>query len=193
MRLIVNYFKANTANRQAEIDNCLINNFKVFEDIEVIVDDYSCKLPININPKYIHYRPTFDVLFSYAKAGKWNVFCNSDIYFDETIHLIKHYNIVTFFALSRWDVNGNSTDLLNSRDAQDSWAFFGESRIKNAKFYQGVPGCDNKLAYLAEDSGYDVVNPAKTIKSYHLHESKARDYNASMRVPEPYKLIYPHE
>jgi len=57
--------------------------------------------------------------------------------------------------------------------------------VEGANFTQGVPGCDNKIAYLLQEAGYVVTNPSTTIKTYHLHLSGIRHYNAKYRVPRP--------
>ena len=45
----------------------------------------------------------------------------------------------------------------------------------------GVPACDNRFAYELTKSGYNVLNPAYTIKSYHLHFSN-RNYTEKDRL-----------
>ena len=38
-------------------------------------------------------------------------------------------------------------------------------------------GCDNRIAYIFYDNGYNVINNTTNIKTYHLHNTQIRDYN----------------
>ena len=86
---------------------------------------------------------------------------------------------------------------MNRADSQDVWAFYGAvPKIEGADFFVGgVAGCDNRIAKLLEDSGYNVVNPSIDIKTYHLHETGVRNYieNGKIKetIPPPYKLVPP--
>ena len=101
-------------------------------------------------------------------------------------------------ALSRWDITDNGPELWDHRDSQDVWVFYGRPVILGASFHLGIPGCDNRIAKVIEDAGYTVINPSKTIRSYHLHASGFRTYGtgrggAKMEsIPGPYKFIQPH-
>jgi hypothetical protein len=196
INLITSYFKSENTERQAELDTCLRRNIdnKSFDSLTVLIDQYPMKLDGNCNMVYIHERPTFDAFFHFAKPNQWNVVCNSDIYFDETIRLLNGRGKSEFLALCRYDVLKNGeVKFLNRRDAQDAWCFFGKPKDKlKAMFYQGVPGCDNVLARIAKQSGYTVLNPSLTIKCYHLHNSNERSYTQHDKLPPPYELITPH-
>jgi hypothetical protein len=196
IHLITSYFTARDSARKAELDECIRRNIdaRVFDTITILVNEYPSKLYEGCNMVYIHDRPTFDAFFSFAKPDGWNVICNTDIYFDETIKLLEKRGKNDFLALARWDVDKNGdAKLLNLRDAQDAWCFFGKPKPElKANFYQGVPGCDNVLARIAKQAKYTLTNPAKTIKCYHLHNSGARTYTEKDKLPPPYELIYPH-
>lgn len=196
INLITSYFIDKNPERQKEIDECFRRNIegKLFDSIHILADDLIKPFNGSIF-HYIHSRPTFDAFFHFAKPNCWNVICNSDIYFDQTIKLIESRNTNEFIALSRYDIqNDGSAKLLNQRDAQDVWAFYGlPNKRLIAPFYQGIPGCDNALAAIADKAGYALTNPALTIKAYHLHLTNVRNYSTNYRVPEPYKFIYPHK
>lgn len=55
-----------------------------------------------------------------------------------------------------------------------------------------VHNCDNAIANRLENAGYNVLNPSKDIRTFHLHNSGIRNYTSKDRVPPPYKLIHPH-
>lgn len=124
-------------------------------------------------------RPTFTQLFALCQPGMVNVIANSDIYFDGMgIERLAScdFGAKTCLAISRWDVKADgSTELWDHRDSQDAWVFYDRPDIA-ADFPMGTGGCDNHLLHLIEQAGYKVINPAKTIKAYHLHLVDYRSY-----------------
>jgi hypothetical protein len=101
-------------------------------------------------------------------------------------------------ALSRWEIQNlekNISTHFDRDDSQDTWIFLGSvNNINLADFTLGVCGCDNKIAYLLGENGYYVINPSKTLKTYHLHLTNVRNYlnvvgEATERIPPHYKLI----
>lgn len=152
-------------------------------------------------------RPTFSELFELCEADTINVVANSDLYYGpEFVKLLKK-NPPTpkmCYALSRWDVDTTgSATLWNNHDSQDSFIFQGKPLI-DAPFTQGRGGCDNRLVWLLEEAGYTVLNPSKTLKSYHLHLVDYRSYITGEkgpgrggqkvdRIPGPYGFAKPCE
>lgn len=200
INLFIPYYVDKSEARQAELITCLQNNLNnKAVRVHIIVDspfidpvDFGLTTRVTL----IHYRPTynamFDIINSITGPDDWNVLINSDIYTDYTIELLNNYDSNDFIALARWDVDkAGNPKLLDRWDAQDAWAFKGKTRKMNADFFQGIAGCDNAIADRAEKAGYRVLNPSKTIKIYHLHNSGVRNYNPSNRIPGPYKLIHP--
>lgn len=206
INLFVPYYVDKVASRRVELKTCLLKNLlgghvrvhliiddpNTLEELKQEVIDH--KIPV----LFIHYRPTynavFDLINSVTGDNDWNVLINSDIYVDETIKLLEKYNSNDFIALARWDVdNGGNAKHYNTWDSQDTWCFKGTARKMDADFFQGVAGCDNAIAERAHRARYNVLNPSKTIKTYHLHNSGIRNYNPSAKVPQPYKMITPHE
>jgi hypothetical protein len=200
INLFIPYYVDKVPARQDEIDKCIRNNRSnaSVDRIFIIHDGFPLPAINDVTYCLIHYRPTynamFDIINSVTGPDDWNVLINSDIYTDETIGLLNKYTHNDFIALARWDVdkNGNIKHH-NTWDSQDTWAFKGKARKMNADFFQGIAGCDNAIANRAHVAGYNVLNPSKTIKTYHLHNSGVRNYNPSNRVPQPYKMITPHE
>jgi hypothetical protein len=125
-----------------------------------------------------------------------NIIANTDIYFDEyNIGLIKaSITDNECYALSRWDIQlGGDSVHHCSRDSQDVWIFKGSIRNIKSDFQLGRAGIDNRIAHEISEAGYEVINPSKTIKSYHLHITGIRNYRRveSETIPKPYKLIQP--
>jgi hypothetical protein len=207
--LITSYYNSNNEERQKELDLCLQKNIennyiekiyllndKIYglsflpEDkrkekiIQIIVDD---------NNKN---RLGFDYAISFINTnlhGKKCILSNSDIYFDDTLKELINYNLNNVFcAITRYEnnilYNPNRRDLSSS---QDTWIFLSPLKLNlnNCKFKFGHPGCDNRIAYLAKQSNYQVINPAKTIKTHHLHKISFRKYNENDRVKGDYHFI----
>lgn len=156
-------------------------------------------------------RPTFNDFFNemneptYSKSI--NILCNSDIFFlgisematSIALNVVANYLDKVCFALSRWDyVNDNDFHHFCRADSQDTWIFFGNPQLtlKDIDFTMGVAGCDNRLAHELKQAGYNVLNPSKTIKSFHYHNSGIRNYlvggEVIERIPPPYLLVEPY-
>lgn len=163
-------------------------------------------------------RPTFSELFRMCKPDRVNVILNSDIYMERLAHFPQPGEV---WALSRYDIDPTGAAVLwNHRDSQDSYIVLGgpheidahtvlarldgESGMIERPFTQGIAGCDNKLMHVLREAGYKVTNPAKTIKTYHLHLSKYRSYvdgahgdgrggKKLERIQPPYAFEAPHE
>lgn len=200
--LVTTYYNDRIKERDSEYQTCIRANIKNKEiDSVVILVEKGTVLPFN-HPKLIwewqEKRPTYNDFFNIANKYKYglSIIANTDIYFDEyNIALVKvAIKENECYALSRWDVQlgGDSTHHC-SRDSQDVWIFKGKIRNIQGGFYCGVCGCDNRIAHEISEAGYDVINPSKTIKSYHLHITGVRNYRRveSEVVPKPYKLITP--
>lgn len=152
--------------------------------------------------KFLHLSswPTYNECFAITRARGKNIYviANSDIFFDETLALVKKYSETILdskvcFALSRWDLLENEISHYNHADSQDAWIFFDAvPEIPGADFrLGGQAGCDNKIAYLLEQCGYQVINPSLSIKAIHAHQSGVRTNPVVYfdRLPPPYKLI----
>jgi hypothetical protein len=75
----------------------------------------------------------------------------------------------------------------HSGDSQDCWIFRGTlSPEMWLEFPLGKPGSDSRLAYEFQKAGFRILNPASSIRLYHYHRSKKRNYSEADRVPPPY-------
>ena len=203
MILITTYYDSDNLYRNNEIIQCLINNnnnkhikriyllndkiypLDFLQDdskiIQIIVD--------NDNKK----RLGFDYAFSFINStliGQKCILANSDIFFDNSLSNLEHFNLNNYFlSLSRYeDINKTQ---LSQAWSQDTWIFNSPCRIdKNlCKFKFGTLGCDSKLNYLAYKENYNIVNPSKTIFSFHLHASNVRTYDKEYRIDKPHIWI----
>lgn len=213
--LFTTYYQAKNPERQAEYDFC-INKNKVAnidriyllvenkDDMEAALDEHGVEV-INIQK-----RPTFRDFFDFIDTEEFydsiNIVANTDIFFlnmqeiDRNLHRLQRGK--TCFALSRHEFHLNRPSHLHDHpDTQDTWIFNGReklSEVKNVDFTMGIAGCDNRLAYELTQAGLDVLNPSRTIKTFHFHDTAIRSNANSfgeqiLRIPPPYHLLPPTE
>lgn len=182
IRLFYNHYTDKNPNRANEINFCLQKNL-ANPHMTVVVVDSSTK-------------PTYDFFFQKINEvtgpDDINIICNSDIFFDDSIKHAEQIKHKELYALLRWEwVHAGHIKLYERPDSQDTWIVKG--KIENVKggFNLGVRGCDNRIAAEFLNAGYEVINPAKTIKTYHVHNSGIRNYSSSDVVPPPYHTIMP--
>lgn len=152
----------------------------------------------------INKRPSFNDFFEEMGNEKYkdsiNILSNTDIFFDSnSLEAIEHYfeNSIsnTCIALSRWDYYPDGSAVHYDRaDSQDTWCFIGNPKIRTSTEYtMGEAGCDNRLAFEINEANYNIVNPSKSIKSYHYHNTNVRNYIVNgeviKRVSPPYLLL----
>lgn len=197
------YYEPN-AVRAAEYQQCLSNNLQHPLIDEVCVLDESCGwLPAHarIRVRTITGRPRYADFFKWANelatAQDISIIGNSDIYFDDTLRLLSRgLGVRTCVALSRWDVlPAGNFQLFDRNDSQDVWAFLGPVEGVISDFFLGVPRCDNRILHELRAAGYQVINPAFTIRALHLHAGVRVEYPevpAGPYVPGPYAYLFPH-
>lgn len=184
INLIIQYYKCSKEARQEEIDICLINNLNnefisiVHLLTEELYDLSQFPHQEKIKQTVIGERLTFESAFQYANRHDENqiwVLSNADIYFDESLGCLNDAKLDdTAFALTRHDVQEDGTFKLVApafaHGSQDAWAFKTPIALDNlyAKFYLGIPGCDNRIAHELISAGYKVINPSNKIIIYHL-------------------------
>jgi SAM-dependent methyltransferase len=181
IRLFYNYYVDENPQRRKEIDFCLKQNINN-PLIDIIV------LESEINPTFDFFIEKINLL---SGENDINIICNSDIFLDNTIQLVKNINKKEFYALSRYDWNNNSSSFFDMANSQDTWIFRGKVDNVNANFQLGKLGCDNRIAHEFKMAGYTVTNPSKSIKTYHVHNSNIRRYTENERINGTYLFIKP--
>lgn len=194
------YYRANSDERQDELNFCLKKNLEC-KSLERIVLLCEGEIIPNIKSNNIcivkiEKRPTYRDIFNYAKTFNsqgYNIFINSDIFItDEAIEGIRQripkYS-KNFLALTRWNWHNGTPEMNEGWDSQDTWAWFGvvPDSIK-ADFGYGVGGCDNSIAHHLSKH-YHIMNPSLSVKTYHVHASGERTYTGKDRIPPPYKVL----
>lgn len=199
--LYTSVYNDKNKDRQKELMQCLVNNVNsninkivLFKEKKDILEKNNIFNHIKILIVDIDKRPTFKSVFDYINnqnpsINDISIVANSDIYFDnENIEKLKKYNLTNrVLALTRWDIQDNNSSLfMNREDSQDTWIFNGKIKNLNySDFHFGILGCDNRIAYELKESGYEVLNIGKDLKTYHLHLSNIRNYSND-RIPIPY-------
>lgn len=224
LNLIVQYYKCDDEARQQEIDVCLSKNLsnELISSIhllsEQLYDLSRFQYHEKIKQTVIGERLTFETAFHYANEHHENqiwILCNADIYFDSSLSNLDDAKLdVAVFALTRHDIQKDGTlkmvDPAFSHGCQDAWIFKTPISLDKlfAKFYLGIPGCDNRIAYELITAGYKIINPSNKIIVSHLdltrdtniferNKEYARlmnedNYNRGLSVPPPYQYhLYP--
>lgn len=201
IRLITLSYDAKNAARQAELQECLQRNLANPHLGQVLLWKESGKTPAaptGLGSKLAllekNHAPTFDELFALANAvcdrDDVALIANSDVWFDDTAALIESIRPNQFFALLRWEEDGKLFSTPNGQprpDSQDAWIFRAPIRPVGAPFGLGLPRNDNALAYRLWKLGFDLRNPAKTIRIHHLHASAVRSYGSTkFCIPPPW-------
>lgn len=212
--LITSLYHEKQANRVQEYITCLERNLN-HPDIELIHVFYD--VLGDENPKSgplwdfltthdriviedVHGRPTFGNCFTAANelyAGKAVMISNADIYFNETLHLIKTLDLTNIFlALTRWNVTakGGLAPFTGRRGSQyhgsqDTWIFQSPIAMNGDGIQIGMSHCDIYISYRALMSGFGVYNPCQSIQCCHLHLSNVRNYPSIGGPKKPFGLV----
>jgi hypothetical protein len=180
IRLLYNYYEDKNPARKKEIDFCLQKNLEN-PYINVVIIEGAEK------PTYTSF---FNKINELTGPDDINIICNSDIFLDETIQLTSKLEPHKAFALSRWEyVNANNIKLFERADSQDTWIIRGPATNIIGNFTLGLAGCDNRIAHELKDAGYQPTNPAKSIKTYHVHNSNVRNYSRNNTIHGKYLTI----
>jgi hypothetical protein len=180
IRLLFNYYEDRNNARKKEIDFCLRMNLA----------NPLMKVIILETPGKPQYKQMFDFVNKITGPEDINIIANSDIFFDESIGLTCKMNLNECWALSRWDwYNENSIQFFDRSDSQDCWIFKGPIKPINSTFTLGTLGCDNRIAHDIHQAGYNISNPSRSVKTYHVHNSAVRNYRKTDVVPKPYLTI----
>lgn len=76
------------------------------------------------------------------------------------------------------------TDITGS---QDTWIFQSPiKKLESSAIKVGTIACDNRIAFIAQQEGLEVINPCKTIQCCHLHLSQVRHYR---RFKPPWRKV----
>lgn len=207
IHLYTTFYPEKNKNRFQELLTCLKNNLGNKEIKSITVFNEGGDLSVfdisKLNIISITTRPTYQDFFNHInQKGLENdihIIANTDIYFDNHIAVLKHLHLDNkVLTLARWDTTeAKQPKLYNHNDSQDVWIFKGEIKPNlKSNFPLGVPRCDNRLLYELQQARYHVLNPAFSIKAFHIHKGqRALVYTENdniYKIPPPYRYKYPH-
>ncbi|MBU1013816.1 MAG: hypothetical protein KKG99_12490, partial [Bacteroidetes bacterium] len=182
--------------RNPEISQCHIVYDQASDDAEnLTLHEIRNKKGVTI--EMAKTRPSFSKLFNIARNEYSNhriIICNSDIYFDKTLALLKPEKFSrTIFCFSRKNDQGdhksynpitNSAGLPNNLSA-DAWMFF--SSIPDdfyADYGLGTMYSDSFLNNELLQKKYSIINPCHDINVFHLQNegSESQQNNTAKRA-----------
>lgn len=197
MTILCEYWNDSCAARQHEMRTAVLNNCALhFVDRVVLFLAHGCEGVRH--PKVVRMcedRPTYKRIFD--AAGEWPGVCavlNTDIFFDLSAeaHLRPECLAGRAYALTRWDMqqDGSATQF-RTGGSYDAYVFMSPLVLhtKDSDFTPGINGCDAKLAGALKNTGLSVVNPANTVKAFHLHLSGKRNYDGNERIYGNYHVV----
>jgi hypothetical protein len=194
---ITQFFKHGKSDRASEIRKCLRENAssRLIDKILLLNESpQTFTKSDKIQEEVIGHRLTYQDVFERIYDIPDNtivVFANADIFIDDnSFKELWHLNLEDkFLALLRYDLptGGELADakIFGPRaDSQDTWIVRSDDIKKRDRstwekmdFQFGKMGCDNALALEIMRAKFLVVNPAQTIKTYHVHGSEIRNYS----------------
>ena len=208
--LFTQYYEPKNLERKEEIDFCLQSNInnnlinKIFLFGEKQYDFSKFKnfdkkvIFINIEER-LSFREVFNFANKKYKEDNLNnifILSNSDIHFDSSLKNLLNYNLDNkFLCLSRIDKEENNKYIYcpETKYSQDTWIWNKEIKLnkkKTKKFKHfnddgiklGVMGCDNYMAYMMNDLGYQVLNSCKLINTFHKHKNDFREWRGKGKI-----------
>lgn len=205
--LVQQYFRPSDPKRAAEIDECLLRNMMLPEIDKIVLFDETpdnnlpafAKASSRIEHYYLGHRMMYYDFFEYTskrpEPAIW-LLANSDIYFTPSIRMLRRVDLKNVFGcLLRWERldNGKLEQHRHGR-SQDVW--FIQTPISftptpNMKFYLGKLGCDNAIATILKEKGYNLANPSNSIITVHVHTSNVRTWTTSDRIKYNYTFVPP--
>jgi hypothetical protein len=206
MHLLVGYYEDSNPQRQQEYLECLRRNaaHDSITRIAVFIEDASTLSALRRNdPVFGHEkirliphrrRLTYSHLFGYANevlAGCGVIVANADIFFDETLALLEDVPLSgRLLCLSRWDEVAEGQPVhFDQPNSQDAWIFQAPAPKITGEFPLGVPGCDSRIAYEANQAGLTLCNPSRSIRARHLHLSRVHHYTQRDRLSGPVLFV----
>lgn len=113
--------------------------------------------------------------------GKPCVIANTDIVMDQAFGLRWFCKENRLVALTRWESHSGPRFVGHQHEdrfysgSQDAWAFIaGSLPAVDVEIPMGVVSCDNAIVGWAVRSGVEVINPAMSVKTLHVHADKWR-------------------
>lgn len=199
--LIVQYYNDQIAERQLELDKCILENLNnpQFKNVINLVEDQT-QVPDNIknHPNYQEFkigkRITYQDVINYCNQYlkfETVILGNLDIIYSNETDLQVSKNEVV--ALTR--VENNNYNVFFSMTSQDSWIFVPPININDCDFELGSLGCDNSFADRVMNSGLNILNRGTKFLNVHVDsirsQEKKKELNLRNNAMEKGYLLLP--
>lgn len=183
INLFTDVYVDQNSERHKELMSCIEHNEKHGFRVISLID------------ARITYNEWFAFVNEHSGPDDINILANLDVACFADLSLFEKIHDKTVWALTRYEPTSDGGWAVWERtDSQDVWVWRGQMpQIEGADFRMGVPGCDNRIAYLFEQAGYRVENPSRTIEWRHYHKKNIHNYTQDDRVQPPYKWLWPAE
>tara|TARA_B100001093_G_C26644264_1_gene934609 strand:+ start:30 stop:665 length:636 start_codon:yes stop_codon:yes gene_type:complete len=116
------------------------------------------------------------MLADWANQNLFNkniIISNNDIFYDNSILRLKELDLhKQFVSLTRTNYKkyeGYNGMWKPHSASQDSWIFKTPLKLLENDIYLGWIQCDNIISYYYDKMNYQVVNPQKSVKAWHVH------------------------
>lgn len=201
--LLTQFYKSPNEARNRELELCFRENLKnkaITRFVWFVPESDRQHIPDWLQGEIIvtKDRLVYSDAFQASRPGDLHILCNSDIIIgEEAVQLIEaNLKDDQAYCLSRWDcdpldeLNLSKAKLETYFRSQDSWCWRGLINCAG-DVPLGVSGCDNRIAYELSRVRR-VSNPARTIKTLHVHTSNFRTYRHDVgKIPPPHLGIPP--
>ena len=211
--LIQQYYKPTQAKRQKELDRCLKKNLEnpLIDKIILFMESNDIQLPRDEKNKIqkvplksrLTYADCIEAVRVHVGAGSIVAFANTDIYLDpittRTLWSIDLHD--TVLALLRYEdeLDPAEAKIFGPRaDSQDTWILHSDNimdrtwKLDSFRIPFGQAGCDNAILVEFLRAKFRIVNPASSIRTFHVHKSEIRNYDPRNIVDRPvYMYVEP--
>ncbi len=206
IRMFTSLYPETSHVRKKELSTCLDRNLAnpAIGLVCLLLEGVDSPYPFHekLKVRSISHRPMYQDFFDWANelvqsATDISIVANSDIYLEPCVYaLAQVLEMEQCAALARWDLQPDgSYRIFDRNDSQDVWVFKGKIRTVVSDYLMGVPRCDNRLLHELRRAGYEVTNPAFSMRSFHLHAGERTEYPESIDGPHvegPYEYLWPH-
>lgn len=198
--LYLSYYHDKHEERRKEIQNAILLNErnKLFKKIYIICEGLEpidfIKESDTVVISYEEKRFTFNDFFRFSNektqgdTTTTNILINSDIVIGENFDnilledkqalCITRYDVIDY---DDYDVYENEFLAKGSSGSFDTFVWKGQIPDTICDFYMGKWFCDGRAAHELQRSDYLLKNPARDLKTYHIHFSNVRNYNYCSR------------
>jgi hypothetical protein len=216
---IAQFFISSNQERRNEIEEVIRDNCTnpEIDEIHLLNEEYY-DLPILDHPKIrqinlgkrMSYYDAFFYSLENLELGSIKMVSNNDITFnEEDLRCLRFKSLENkVLCLLRYEFTGRdynkntaqySKQQIDKRNgeaySQDTWIYTNVEPAMDMNIHLGTWGCDNRIAKVLKDCGYQVINNCLSIRTYHHHFSNHRTY-VQQRVPGDYihlKSVVDHE